>query len=60
MSIWITLERDAYTGWNGREVPARTIVKTFEDEYEACTWFVDDSYFEQRFTRRAVWERVDE
>ena len=56
--IRITLERDSYVGWNGKQVPPGVIVKTFDDPNEACTWFVDDSYFEQSYTRRAVWEVI--
>lgn len=56
----ITLEKDSYIGWNGERVPARVQVKEFEDHGEAVSWFVYDSYFSEPYTRRAVWERVDD
>ncbi len=57
--IRITLERSAYRSWLGQMVPESTIVKTFEDEREATDWFINHSYFEERFTHKATWERLD-
>lgn len=56
--IRITLEREEFTGWNGRVVPAKTVVQEFADESTAVDWFVHDSYFEESYTVRAVWERI--
>lgn len=60
MRIRITLERDAWTGWNGRHIAAQTIVREFDDAAEADGWFVSDSYFAEPYTRRAVWERLED
>jgi hypothetical protein len=57
--IRITLERDAYEGWNGVTVPAKTVVRTFDSVSEATIWFTRDSYFDEPYTRRATWEVVD-
>lgn len=56
--IRITLERDAWRSWDGREVPTKTIVREFESVSEADVWFTDDSYYAESYTRRAVWERI--
>lgn len=56
--IRITMVKDSYTSWNGAVIPARTEVKEFEDTGAAISWFTEDSYFEESYTRKAVWERI--
>lgn len=57
--IRITLERaERKSGWSGRPVPAKTVVKDFADPAEAAAWFVEDSYFSESYTLRATWERI--
>jgi hypothetical protein len=51
--IRITLERPGREG--GRE---RVLVREFDDHYEAASWFIHDSYFEQPYTAKATWEVV--
>jgi hypothetical protein len=51
--IRITLERPGREA--GRE---RVLVREFDDHYEAASWFIHDSYFEQPYTAKAVWEVV--
>lgn len=58
--IRITLVRREWTGWNGRTVPASTIVREFADEHTAACWFIEDSYFTESYTTSATWERIEE
>jgi hypothetical protein len=57
--IRITLVRREWTAWNGRQVPAATIVREFDTEAVAADWFISDSYFAESYTASATWERVD-
>lgn len=56
--IRITVERDAYTGWTGQQIPARTIVREFTDIGMADSWLTGDSYVAEPYTRRLTWERI--
>jgi hypothetical protein len=56
--IRITLEKDERTDWDGKTLPARVQVRDFETHAEACSWLVEDSYFEETYTRRMTWERI--
>lgn len=56
--IRITLERDAWVGWDGQIVPVRTIVREFEDHARAASWLVEDSYYAESYTRKMSWERI--
>lgn len=60
MTIRVTICKDPYTGWDGRDRPARTQVKEFADVAAADNWFTHDSYFAESYTRLAVWARVDD
>jgi predicted nucleotide-binding protein len=60
--IRISLERrypTEHVFYDGSTGYTQTIVREFEDEYAAQDWFINDSYFEESYTSRAVWERVD-
>jgi len=58
--IRITLEKDAWTSWANKRVAAKTVVREFDDPMAAANWFIHDSYFDEGYTRKAVWERLDD
>lgn len=59
MKIRITLHRREIR-WERHTAPADTIVRVFTDVDEALNWFLHDSYFEEPYTVKAVWERIEE
>lgn len=56
--IRITLIKDSYVAHNGKVVPARTQVETFEDHETAANWLIEDSYFSEPYTRMVLWQRL--
>ncbi|SCL32891.1 hypothetical protein GA0070616_4581 [Micromonospora nigra] len=57
--IRVTLVRRRWVAWNGRTVAPETIVREFDDEARAASWFTEDSYFAEGYTESATWERLD-
>lgn len=60
--IRITIVKANYTGWDGVKVPAKTIVKEFPESQrsEAADWFIYDSYFDEPYTEKAMWEVISD
>lgn len=60
--IKITLHKQAYEGWNGKQMPARVQVVTFDnrDRERAINWLIEDSYFGEEYTTKMVWEVDDQ
>lgn len=56
--IRITLEKDAWLGWDGRTAPARVEVREFEDVGRADDWLNRKSYYAEPYTRKMTWERI--
>lgn len=38
---------------------ARIKVKEFDDDAQACKWFIEDSYFAEGYVKSALWERIE-
>ncbi len=57
--IRITLTRREWVSWASEKVPEKTIVKEFKDRAAAANWFVSDSYFDEPYTVKAVWEVIE-
>lgn len=58
--IRITLEKQGYESWHGKRIEPRVQVKEFPDDQraEAAEWFIHDSYFDESYTVRALWEII--
>lgn len=57
--VRITIVKRPWVGWDGRLVPASTVVREFADSVIAANWLVYDSYFSEDYTESVTWERLD-
>lgn len=59
LKVRVIIERDAWTGWNGQQIEAKTLTQDFDNFADATDWAFHDGYIGEAYTKRVLIEKVE-